>query len=116
MVAGGPHGRGSGHRNRNRERPGYRYIHTAIDDRTRVAYSEVCDDERGITAAAFLARAVSWFAIRQVRVERVLTDNGPCYQSRAWAAACAAATVSTADPAPMEIRATGAAICVVARS
>jgi transposase InsO family protein len=88
------HGRGSGHRNSSRPRPGYRYIHTAIDDRTRLAYSEVCDDELGTTAAEFLVRAVSWFALRQVRVERVLTDNGPCYLSRAWAGACATASIT----------------------
>jgi transposase InsO family protein len=81
-------------RNQRRTRAGYRYIHTAIDDRTRLAYSEICDDEQGPTAAAFLARAVSWFAARQVQVERVLTDNGGCYRSRAWTAACVAAAIT----------------------
>jgi transposase InsO family protein len=68
---------------------GYRYIHTALDDRSRLAYSEVLDDEQAATAAAFWLRAVGWFAERGIVVERVLTDNGSCYRSRLWAAACA---------------------------
>ncbi len=67
---------------------GYRFIHTAIDDRTRVAYSEIHDDEQAITAAGFWARAVDWFAGLGVIVERVLTDNGACYKSRLWHQTC----------------------------
>ncbi len=66
---------------------GYRFLHTAIDDRTRLAYSEILDDEQGPTAAAFWERAHAWFAIHGIRVQRALTDNGSCYRSRAWAAA-----------------------------
>lgn len=73
---------------------GYRYIHTAVDDRTRLAYSEVLHDEQADTAAAFLARSVSWFANHRITIERVLTDNGGCYRSRAWAGACAAASIT----------------------
>lgn len=73
---------------------GYRFIHTAIDDRTRLAYSEILDDEQGQTAARFLTRAVSWFAAHTITVERVLTDNGACYRSRAWASVCAANAIA----------------------
>ena len=73
---------------------GYRYIHTALDDRSRLAYSEVLGDEQAETAAAFWERAVAWFAGHGVLVERVLTDNGACYRSRAWAAACAARCIT----------------------
>jgi transposase InsO family protein len=69
---------------------GYRYIHTALDDRSRLAYSEILNDEQATTAAAFWTRAVLWFELHGVVIERVLTDNGPCYRSRAWAAACLA--------------------------
>jgi transposase-like protein len=62
---------------------GYRYIHSALDDRSRLTYSEVLDDEQAETAAAFWARAVLWFTLRGVVAERVLTDNGACYRSRA---------------------------------
>ena len=74
-------------------RIGYLYLHTALDDRTRLAYSEILDDERGDTAAGFWARAHLWFALRGVAIERCLTDNGACYRSRAWAAALAATGV-----------------------
>jgi transposase InsO family protein len=60
---------------------GYSYIHTAIDDHSRLAYSEVLPDERGRTAAAFWLRAYSWFADQGVVIERVLTDNGSSYVS-----------------------------------
>jgi transposase InsO family protein len=73
---------------------GYRYLHTALDDRTRVVYSEILNDEQGATAAEFWVRAVAWFAARGVRIERVLTDNGACYRSRAWAAVCAAGSIT----------------------
>ena len=73
---------------------GYRYIHTALDDRTRLAYSEVLNDERADTAAMFLTRALLWFTQRGVTVERVLTDNGACYRSSSWAEACTIASIT----------------------
>lgn len=68
---------------------GTSFVHTVIDDHSRVAYVEVCTDEKGATAAAVLRRAVAWFADRGVRVERVLSDNGSCYRSDLWKATCA---------------------------
>jgi transposase InsO family protein len=67
---------------------GYRYIHTALDDRTRLVYSEILDDERALTAAAFWARATAWFATIGIHCERVITDNGSCYRSGLWHRAC----------------------------
>lgn len=68
---------------------GHAFVHTVIDDHSRVAYAEIHDDETAATAIAVLRHAVSWFAIRGVTVERVLSDNGSCYKSRAWRDACA---------------------------
>jgi transposase InsO family protein len=68
---------------------GHAFVHTVIDDHSRVAYAEIHDDETAVTAIAVLRRAVSWFRARQVVVERVLSDNGSCYKSRAWRDACA---------------------------
>ena len=68
---------------------GYRFLHTAIDDRTRLAYSEILDDEQGATAAAFWRRARLWFSSQGIAIERCLTDNGSCYRSKLWAAALA---------------------------
>lgn len=72
---------------------GYDYVHTAIDDHSRLAYSEILPDEQATTATAFWARALAWFAAAGITVDAVLTDNGSCYRSREWAALCAAAGV-----------------------
>ena len=69
---------------------GWDFVHVCVDDATRLAYVEVLPDERGASAAAFLERAVAWFADRGVQVERVMSDNGSCYVSREHARACAA--------------------------
>lgn len=68
---------------------GTAFIHTVIDDHSRVAYAEIHDDETAATAVAVLRRAVGWFAARGVTVERVLSDNGSAYRSFAWRDACA---------------------------
>jgi transposase InsO family protein len=62
---------------------GWEFVHVCVDDATRLAYAEVLPDERGQTAAAFLRRAVGWFAGYGISVERVMSDNGACYRSRA---------------------------------
>jgi transposase InsO family protein len=81
------HGRGPGI-STGRAGVGYRYIHSAVDDRTRLVYSEIHHDEQAITAVGFWHRAVSWFGLHGVICERVLTDNGSCYKSRLWHQAC----------------------------
>ena len=68
---------------------GYRYIHTAIDDRTRIAYSEILTNEQAVTAAGFWKRAVAWYQSIGIEPQRVLTDNGSCYKSGLWHRACA---------------------------
>ena len=68
---------------------GKAFLHTVVDDHSRVAYVEICADEKAVTAIGVLQRAVVWFAERGVTVERVLTDNGSCYRSHAWRDACA---------------------------
>jgi transposase InsO family protein len=65
------------------------YLHTVIDDCSRVAYVEAHDDETKETAAAVLRNAVAWFAERGVTVQRVLSDNGSCYKSHLWRDTCA---------------------------
>jgi transposase InsO family protein len=59
---------------------GYDYIHSAVDDHSRLAYSEICSDERGPTAAAFWVRATAFFAAHHIAVQRVLTDNAWVYR------------------------------------
>ena len=68
---------------------GKAYVHTVIDDHSRVAYAEIHDDETAFTATAVLVRAVEWFNARGVTVERVLSDNGGAYRSHLWRDTCA---------------------------
>jgi transposase InsO family protein len=67
---------------------GWEYVHVAIDDATRLVYVEVLDDEKAVTAVAFLRRAVAHFAAFGIRVERLMTDNGNAYRSAIHAFAC----------------------------
>jgi len=70
---------------------GYDYVHTAIDDYTRLAYSEVLTDEKDRTCAEFLHRAMTWFAALGVPVREILTDNAMVYRRGSdWATACLA--------------------------
>ena len=78
------HGRGyDGHYSKSR-RPGYGFIHAAVDDHTRLAYAEVLEDEKAATAVAFTQRAAAWFNGLGIHVEAVMTDNGSCYRSHLW--------------------------------
>lgn len=67
---------------------GWEHVHVCIDDASRVAYVEVLPTLTQVDAVGFLERAVAWFAARGIRSERVLTDNGSAYLSRAFATAC----------------------------
>jgi transposase InsO family protein len=74
-----------------RSKIGYDYVHTAIDDHTRLAYSEIHADEKDATCAAFLHRALAWFAAHSITVRRVLTDNAMVYRHGTdWGWVCSA--------------------------
>ncbi|WP_183834980.1 IS481 family transposase [Cellulomonas hominis] len=78
------HGRASTVDHRHKKVPtGYDYVHTAIDDHSRLAYAEIHTDEKGVTAAGFLARATAFYADHGIRVERVISDNAFAYRSSA---------------------------------
>ncbi len=79
-------GRAEGKRRKSRP-VGYWYIHNAVDDCSRLGYSELLEDERKETAAAFWGRANAYFESAGITVSRVLTDNGACYRSKDFAAA-----------------------------
>jgi transposase InsO family protein len=82
---GGGHktlGRAAGRKTRSGA--GYSYIHTAVDDHSRLAYSEILTDETKHTAAGFWTRAQAFFTDCGITVLRVLTDNGSCYKSTPW--------------------------------
>lgn len=75
----------AGKRNNNKKGLGYAFLHHAVDDCTRLAYSEQLGDERKETAAAFWERARAFFAGHGITVTAVMTDNGACYRSRVFA-------------------------------
>ncbi|WP_439379378.1 IS481 family transposase [Amycolatopsis lexingtonensis] len=84
---GGGHralGRAAGRRNSGQRGHGYAYLHNAVDDHSRLAYTEIHADETRETAVAFWVRAQAFFAGYGITVHRVLTDNGSCYRSRLW--------------------------------
>lgn len=66
---------------------GWEFVHVCIDDASRLAFSQVMRDERKQSAVAFLNAAVAYYASLGVRVERVMTDNGSAYRSKAFAQA-----------------------------
>ena len=73
-------GRSTQTRMRKGNRPlGYDYLHAAVDDHSRVAYVEPLPNERGETCAAFMGRAIEFFASCGVRVEGVMTDEALNY-------------------------------------
>ena len=81
-------------RNNNRPVLGYGYLHNAVDDHSRLAYTEILPDQTKTSAAAFWGRAQAFFAAHGITVARVLTDNGACYRSHLWRDTLAAAGIT----------------------
>jgi transposase InsO family protein len=73
---------------------GYQYLHNAVDDHSRLAYTEILSDETRETAAAFWLRAHAFFTAAGITVKRVLTDNGGCYRSHLWRDTLASAGIT----------------------
>jgi transposase len=72
----------------NKGNLGWEFVHVAVDDATRLAYVELLEDEKAITAIGFLRRAVAFFESHGMTIERVMTDNGSAYRSTIHAIAC----------------------------
>jgi len=78
---GGWRGR-SGNRDSTRANAGYAFVHTMIDDHSRVAYSEISDRQDARACSEFMLNAASWFARQGYRIDRVMTDNAKAYLAR----------------------------------
>jgi len=78
------------HGDRRRSAPGvgWEFVHVAIDDHSRLAFSRIFTDEKHTAAIAFLRAAVQYYAALGIRIERVLSDNGSCYRSHAFRQVC----------------------------
>ena len=73
---------------------GWEYLHVAIDDRSRLAFTQLLASERKEDATAILLSSLAWFNQHGVTVQRVMTDNGSAYKSKLFAAACKAHNVA----------------------
>jgi len=69
----------------NKRGTGWEYLHVAIDDASRLAFTAMMPDEKKESAVAFLDAAITWFQAHGVTVQRVMTDNGSAYKSKAFA-------------------------------
>jgi transposase InsO family protein len=80
--------RGQSNRRGRGQGLGWEFVHVCIDDASRIAFSRVMKDEKKASAIAFLKAAIAFYASLGVKVQRVMTDNGSCYKSFAFAQAC----------------------------
>jgi transposase InsO family protein len=78
----------TGNRRGRIHRAGWEYIHVAIDDHSRIAFSQILPDQKAHSAAAFLQAAVDYYARLGISISRLLTDNGPCYRSASFHRRC----------------------------
>lgn len=106
--------RGVGHRitgdRRHRSRgAGWEVVHVCVDDCSRAAYAEVLPTEHPPIVAAFVRRAIAWFARHGIRIERVLTDNGNPYRSHLFAALCRVRAITHRRTRPYTPRTNGKA-------
>lgn len=85
-ITGNRHGQSN--QRANGTAPGWEYVHVAIDDHSRVSFSQILADEKAVSAVAHLKAAVAYYQSLGVKVARVLTDNGSCYKAKAFAKAC----------------------------
>jgi hypothetical protein len=88
----------TGDRQIKSRRVGWQYLHLAIDDHSRVAYSEILPDEKRRSCLRFLFNALRFFRAHGVRVQRVMTDNGTSFRSRRYPKALRLLKSSTCAP------------------
>jgi transposase InsO family protein len=80
--------RGDGRRRGRPQFAGWQALHVAIDDHSRLAFSRMLPNQQAETAIAFLHAALAFYAQHGITIRRLLTDNGSCYRSRHFRAAC----------------------------
>ncbi len=80
--------RGDGRRRGRPQFAGWQALHVAIDDHSRLAFSRMLPDQQAETAIVFLRAAVAFYARHGIPIRRLLTNNGSCYRSRHFRAAC----------------------------
>jgi hypothetical protein len=77
---------------------GWKYLHVAIDDHSRLSFADLYPNEQAASVAHFLATALRHVARFGIRIKAVLTDSGPAYRSRLFARVCRLHGSNTASP------------------
>jgi transposase InsO family protein len=80
--------RGDGRLRGKSKHPGFLALHVAVDDHSRMAFTQLLPDQKAETTVGFLEAAVQFFALHGIGVRALLTDNGSCYRSRQFRQAC----------------------------
>ena len=80
--------RGDGRRRGLRKHPGFEALHVAIDDHSRLAFTQMLPDQKASTTVAFLRDALQFFSRHGIAVRALLTDNGSSYRSHQFRHAC----------------------------
>lgn len=92
---------------------GWQHLHVAIDDHTRLAYAEVLAGQDKHACAAFLRRAVAWYAEQGIVVERVMSDNAKAYHSHTWRDTCTQLDIARRYTRPYTPRTNGKAEALI---
>jgi transposase InsO family protein len=80
--------RGDGRLRGKQKHPGFLALHVAVDDHSRLAFTQILPDQKAETTIGFLHAAIEFFATHRIGVRALLTDNGSCYRSRQFREAC----------------------------
>ena len=88
---------------------GWEFVHVAIDDHSRIAFTQIMPDEKAVSAIAFLKAAVAYYKSLGITVQRVMTDNGSCYKAHAFKDACKALGLKHVKTKPYTPRTNGKA-------
>ena len=99
----------TGNRRGRIHRAGWEYVHVAIDDHSRIAFSQILPDQKAHSAVAFLKAAIAYYARLGISISRVLTDNGPCYRSASFRRLCLQLGIASRFTRPYTPRTNGKA-------
>ena len=101
--------RGDGRLRGKRSRPGFLALHVAVDDHSRMAFTQMLPDQKAETTIGFLNSAVEYFATHGIGVRALLTDNGSSYRSRQFRQACQKMDIKHSRTRPYTPRTNGKA-------
>jgi transposase InsO family protein len=88
---------------------GWEFVHVAIDDNSRIAFSKIMPDETQHSAIAFLKEARAYYRSLGIKIERLMTDNGSCYKAKAFTKACRRRSIKHVRTRPYTPRTNGKA-------